>query len=315
MKVLVLLNEGAGTLAGMEPDAARQRIESAFASAGADAEVRFVDPKLLEQQAREASHQHELDAIVAGGGDGTINTIANAVAGGRRAFGVLPLGTHNHFAKDLAVPLDLEEAIAALSRGSVVDLPVGEVNGRMFLNFSAIGFHPAVVAEREQQQKQSGRNKWLAMAVALLRVFNRMPLHFVRLSSRGHEVAHATPSIIVCNNAYQMKAFGVEAASVPERGLLNVYVATKPGALSVLWLMIRAALGTVHAAKHFNSMALPEIKVDTRRRRPLRVSIDGEVTTMTPPLRYRIREKPLRVLKPAAQPQVQDASGLEIAPA
>jgi diacylglycerol kinase family enzyme len=299
MKVLVLLNEGAGTLRGMDAQAARQRIADGFALAGAAAEVRYVDPKHLAQHAREAT-QSDFDAVVAGGGDGTLNTVADVLSTtGRKAFGVLPLGTHNHFAKDLDMPLELDDAVRALATGRIIDLPVAEVNGKLFLNFSAIGIHPEIVADRERQQERRGRNKWLAMAIALFRALVRLPVHDVRLSSRGHDIAHRTPSVIVCNNPYQMRAFGVEAASVPDRGLLNVYVATRPRALSVLWLMIRAGLGTVHESRHFHAMALPELRVHTWRERRVKVSIDGEVTVMQPPLNYRIREKPLRVLVPA----------------
>src|SRR5688500_6423380 len=105
MKFLVLLNQSAGTLAGMQPQEAQQRIAGGFAAAGAQAEVRFIDMQWLEKHVHEAS-QSEFDAVIAGGGDGTLNSIANAIANsGRKAFGVLPLGTFNHFAKELGVPL------------------------------------------------------------------------------------------------------------------------------------------------------------------------------------------------------------------
>src|SRR5688572_10994008 len=130
MRVMVILNQAAGTLAasstGDEPD----RIRRGFEAAGVEADVRTVEGPKLEETARSAKAEG-FDAVIAGGGDGTLNTIANALAGGPVAFGVLPLGTHNHFAKELNVPLDLDAAVAALAGGSTADIDVGEVNGRI----------------------------------------------------------------------------------------------------------------------------------------------------------------------------------------
>lgn len=296
MKLLVLLNEQAGTLAGLDPSAAQDRITRGFADNGADAEVRRVDPARLVDHAREGMNTG-VDAIVAGGGDGTINSIANAIMNSRKAFGVLPLGTHNHFAKDLHVPTDLDAAVASLARGRIVDIPIAEVNGHAFLNFSAIGIHPQVVDERDAVRAKTDQSKLSAMFVALWRVFKNLPAHHVRLSSRGHTFARRTPSIIVCNNPYQMRAFGVEAASVPERGLLNVYVANYATRGNVLWLMAQALFGGLGRSRNFTAMALPEIRVETWHRK-IRVSVDGEVITMRPPLYYSIRPQPLRVLVP-----------------
>jgi diacylglycerol kinase family enzyme len=302
MRALVLLNEGAGTLAGLDSGAARERIGQGFADADVDAEVRFVDPAKLFDIARQASKGDEFNAIIAGGGDGTLNTVANAVAGGYKAFGVLPLGTHNHFAKDLNVPLDLDQAVAALARGKIIDLPVGEVNGTIFLNFSAIGLHPEIVIDREHQREHQGRGKWPAMTVAMLRKLRRPSVQKLTLSARGHTIARRSPSVIVCNNPHQMEVFGVKNASVPDRGLLNVYVTTGTKPLALFSLLARAAAGRINdRTPHLETFALPGVRIDSKRRW-LSVSIDGEVMDMRPPLHYRIRNRPLRVLAPSPPP-------------
>jgi len=303
MKAVVLLNEGAGTLAGLDVGDAQRQIARRFANAGAQADVRFVEPRYLRPIAQEAARGSDFDVIFAGGGDGTINTIANVVADSPKTFGVLPLGTHNHFAKDLKIPLDLDQAIAALVNGQVIDLPVAEVNGHVFLNFSAIGLHPEVVMDREAQREEKGRGKWPAMAVAMTRkLINKPAVHKLTLSARGHTIARRTPSVIVCNNPHQMEVFGVANASVPERGLLNVYIATRAKRRTLVWLMLRAAVNRIDDdTKHFESMALPDLRIDAKRR-VLPVSVDGEVTDMETPLTYRIREKPLRVMTPAPPP-------------
>ena len=297
MKLLVLLNSSAGTLANSPTQDEPQRIRRAFEAGGHSVEVRDVDGAKLEDVTREAL-KSDVDAIIAGGGDGTLNTIANVVAGSGKAYGVLPLGTHNHFAKDLGIPLELEPAIDALSRGQVIDLPVGEVNGRIFLNFSALGFHPELVRHRDAQRKALDRKKWTAMTVAFFRVFTRFPVIRVSLRTAERLMRRNTPSVIVCNNPHQMKVFGVESASISERGLLNIYVARSHRRLSMIWLFIRAMFNSLDQAKNFEAMALSEVTIDTHRH-SARVSIDGEVTDMRPPLRYKVRPTGLRVLVPA----------------
>ncbi|MEA2711292.1 MAG: hypothetical protein QOF78_3893 [Phycisphaerales bacterium] len=298
MKAVVLLNEGAGTLAGLDAHDAQMRIARGFADAGAEAEVRFIDPRYLRPIAAEAARGAQFDAIIAGGGDGTLNTVANAVANSSKAFGVLPLGTHNHFAKDLKIPIDLDEAIVALAPGKTIDLPVGDVNGQIFLNFSAIGLHPEVVMDREAQRAEKGRGKWRAMTLAMLRGLKSPPVHKLTLTARGHTIARRTPSLIVCNNPHQMEVFGVANASVPERGLLNVYLTTRAKRRTLVWLMFRAAAGAINEnTKHFETMALPEFRLDSKRR-TIAVSIDGEVMDLQTPLAYSIRERPLRVIVP-----------------
>lgn len=298
MKAVVLLNEGAGTLAGLDVTDAQQQIARGFADAGAQADVRFVEPRYLRAIAQEAARGRQFDAIFAGGGDGTINTIANVVADSDKSFGVLPLGTHNHFAKDLKIPLDLNEAIAALAQGRTIELPVAEVNGHLFLNFSAIGLHPEIVMDREAQREETGRGKWPAMAVAMIRKLKSPTTKRLTLSARGHTIARRTPSVIICNNPHQMEVFGVADASVPERGLLNVYIATRAKRRTLVWLMLRAAARAIDEdTKHFEAMALPELRIDSNRR-ILPVSVDGEVTDMPTPLIYNVRERPMKVIVP-----------------
>ena len=309
MKAVVLLNEGAGTLAGLDTNDAQLQIARGFVAAGAQADVRFVEPRHLKAIAAEAARGTEFDAIFAGGGDGTINTIANVVADSDKAFGVLPLGTHNHFAKDLKVPLDLDDAIAALARGNAVDLPVADVNGHLFLNFSAIGLHPEVIMDREAQREATGRGKWQAMTVAMWRGLKSPPVHKLTISARGHTIARRTPSVIICNNPHQMEVFGVADASVPERGLLNLYLATRAKRRTLVWLMFRAAAGRIdEKTKHFETMALPEFRIDSKRKL-LPVSVDGEVLDLQTPLVYRIREKPLKVIVPAAAAEEKADAG------
>lgn len=299
MRVLVILNPSAGTLADSTTGDEAARVAAGFEAAGVEAQVRNVAGAELADAARGARAEG-FDAVVAGGGDGTLNTIANALAGGSVAFGVLPLGTHNHFAKELNIPLDLDRAVAALARGSVVDLDVGEVNGRLFLNFSGLGLHPLLVKHRDAQRETRKRKKFFAMFLALLSVLRRLPVLRVRLRFGDTVVRRLTPSVIVCNNAHQMKVFGVEDVSSPDRGVLNVYLARATQWWGVVWLILRAAFRSLENARGFQSLVLPEFIIETRSRHA-RVSVDGEVTDLQTPLHYRVRRGGLKVIVPEGE--------------
>lgn len=164
--MIVFLNRGAKSGGDR-----RRRVEAALSLHGAACPVVEVDEgadlAALARQARDEGHR----TIVAGGGDGTLNAVARALVGTEVAFGVLPLGTYNHFAKDVGIPLGLEGAVEVLLRGKVHAIDVGEVNGHHFLNNSAIGLYPHLVELRERQRRLLGIGKRTAMTRAVLHTF------------------------------------------------------------------------------------------------------------------------------------------------
>ena len=137
------------------------------------------------------------EAVVAGGGDGTINAVASVLAGSGVAFGVLPLGTLNHFAKDLGIPLALDEAVRNVAEGKPMQVDVGQVNERIFLNNSSLGLYPDIVRDREKQQRRLGRGKWPAAAWATIAALRRYPFLSVRLTIDGAQHARSTPFVFI----------------------------------------------------------------------------------------------------------------------
>ena len=72
---------------------------------------------------------------------------------------MLPLGTLNHFARDLGIPTDVDEAAKLIAAGKDRRVDVAEMNERIFINNSAIGLYPLMVRDRDLQQKLLGRSK------------------------------------------------------------------------------------------------------------------------------------------------------------
>ncbi len=217
------MNDAAGTIAKLGGDSVTAQLKERLAHHGIDADVQPVPAKELTAIAKRVAASG-CDAVIAAGGDGTLNAVASGLLDTGVPFGVIPLGTHNHFAKDIGMPLDLADAIETLANGQPIDLPTGDVNGNLFLNFSAIGLHPRIVKHRDAQRVLD-RGKWPAMFVAIWRAMVSFPIIRVVLTAGDERRVQRTPSVIVCNNAHQMEVFGVERASFTDRRVLNTYVA------------------------------------------------------------------------------------------
>jgi diacylglycerol kinase family enzyme len=217
-------------------------------------------------------------------------------------MGILPLGTLNHFAKDLGIPMELDRAVGVIVAGHERRVDLGEVNGILFLNNSSIGIYPEVVAEREQIREEEGiASKWAAMARAAWNQLRRFPMITVTLRLPDETLRVTSPLVFVGNNRYAMKLFRMGRRAHLDRGELFLYVARHPSRLGFVGLVLRVLFGRLDPEKDFVSVGLPEVEVATTWRRSLRVALDGEVRRMSTPLRYRTRPGALRVLAPPVE--------------
>ena len=293
--VVVIVNGGAGQ---GHDEAAADDLRAKLKDAGLDAELVLADGG--EQMIATARRALEEGArlVAAGGGDGTINAVASVMVGSGVPFGVLPLGTLNHFAKDLGIPLDLGDAVRNLATGRPAQVDVGEVNGRIFLNNSSLGLYPDIVRDREKQQRRLGRGKWTAAAWAALAALRRYPFLSMRLTVKDETLARRTPFVFIGNNAYTMEGLSIGERARLDEGVLSLYVAQRPTRLGLLRFAFDALRGRLGEERDFDVLHAPEFDIDTHRKRLL-VATDGEVTAMNPPLRYRMRPGALTVLVPS----------------
>jgi diacylglycerol kinase family enzyme len=296
MKASVVLNAAAGLRPG-QVQAEAARIRELFARRGVPASVTSVHADQLVEAARAAAAS-DADVVVLGGGDGTVSAGANALAGTGRLMGVLPLGTLNHFARDLGVPTDLEEAVRTVAQGVPREVDVGEANGRVFVNNSSIGLYPLLVSLRDAWMEQKGMHKWLAMGRAALGTLRRFPVVRIALRMSEGGLLVTTPMVFIGNNRYDTRLFALGRRPAVDRGELWVYFARRAGRLAFLRLVARALVGRLDEARDFEGVGLPELVVEDRRRL-VHVAFDGEVCHVAPPVRYRIRPRALRVVVPA----------------
>ncbi len=293
--VEVIINAAAGSSADGERASA---VEAAFAACGVSAHVSVVRDGVEVTELVQRALSNGVRAVVAGGGDGTVGSVAGALVGTDMPFGVLPLGTLNHFAKDLGIPLELEAAAHNICEGHVASVDVGEVNGQVFVNNSSLGLYPRIVRRRERLQAREGSGKWSAFLRASLAVLRRYPFLNVRLDADGRRITRKTPFVFVGNNEYRMESLQMGGRQRLDAGRLSLYVAHRTGRLGLLRLALSALFGRLQQARDFDSLDAEEIWVETRRPRRLPVATDGEVNVMTSPLHYRVRPGALKVIVP-----------------
>ena len=235
--------------------------------------------------------------VVAGGGDGTVNAVAGALVGTDTALGILPMGTLNHFAKDLGIPLSLEAAVRNIFTGQVTKVDVGEVDGRIFVNNSGVGLYPHLVRQREEQQRH-GHVKWVAFVLAIGSVLRRYARLRVRLHmDEAEALVRVTPFLFVGNNRYEIAGLEIGRRTRLDSGRLWVCMPHRIGRRNLVAMALRALMGRV-SDHELNAFEVEEIWVQAGTKW-VNVSTDGEVTFMNAPLHYRIRPRALGVVVPA----------------
>lgn len=289
MNAHILINRGGGSVGE------RQTIEEALERAGLDCDIQWLEGAEIPRAA-EAAVAAGAERVVAGGGDGTISCVAGALAGSRCKLGVLPLGTLNHFARDLGIPLDLEEAAKLIVGGTARAVDVAEVNGRVFINNSAIGLYPLMVLDRESQQRRFGRGKRPAMIVAALRTLVRFHHRRLTLTVNDERTGRVdTPLLFVGNNDYRIDLGAPGKRESLDDGELCVFVLRKKTRRGLIAATIRALLNRSRDDDMVRLDGVKTLRVASARS-DLTISLDGETVSLAPPLEYRIRPKALTVI-------------------
>lgn len=297
MRVYALINPGAGT-AEKSSDLA-ERLEALFKSHGIEAELNLVTGPALPaaaQAARQRAKRGEIDAVLAGGGDGSLSAVAAILAGTDIPMGVLPLGTRNHFARDLGLPLDLDAAVAVIARAKATAIDVAEVNGRVFINNSSIGAYPFMVLDRDRRRNTHGLAKWSAMVLAAIRTLWKFPRRRLLTVVEGRHESHRTPCVFIGNNEYSLSLPALGGRPRLDCGELWISVVKPKNRLALLWLGFCAAIGRTDLADDLVTERAAAVEIRSRTSR-LPVALDGEVEIMRPPLRYCSRPKALQVFR------------------
>jgi diacylglycerol kinase family enzyme len=295
MRVAVVLNTSAGSLLGRHE--AEEEVARHLATAGLEAVLVPDNPGGLLARLDDAV-AHGADAVVVGGGDGTIAAAAGRLQGSGTALGILPLGTMNMLAKDLGIPLELEAAADALGRGTIRDIDVAEVNGHVYLCNSVIGSPSWLGRHRERHRGKASLRTRLAFGLAALRAaWHHRPMRLMVEVDGGRRVRLWTRALAVANNRYAEGFNLMMARPRLDRGELALYVARRYGIWWWVRLMLGMFLGSWRGSRLVHERIAREVVIRSPRQ-AIRVMSDGEAMVLSPPLHYRIHPGALKVIVP-----------------
>jgi diacylglycerol kinase family enzyme len=297
----VVLNARSGSRdAGGERDA----ISAVFVGAGQRHEFLLIeDPAHLPQLARRAAElarDHE-GAVVAAGGDGTINAVVQAALPERRPFGIIPQGTFNYSCRAHGIPLDSREAATALLSPVLKPVQVGLVNGHVFLVNASLGLYPELLEDREAFKKHLGRRRSVAALAALSTLLHEHRQLALDIVHDGQGESLVTPSLFIGNNALQLDQAGLPEAEALERRRLAAVVLAPVSPAGLLRLAVRGAFGKLADAAEVRSFDFKRLRVARGRgfgRNRLKVATDGEIVWMNAPLEFSVAGQPLYLMTP-----------------
>jgi diacylglycerol kinase family enzyme len=302
----ILLNGRSGT-ANTDADALKAKLEAA----GYTAEIDANQDNAFANRLR-AARRSRADILVAAGGDGTATALAEVAAETDRPLAILPMGTANLLAKDLALPLDHDAWIAALPGFAERRIDLGRVNDRVFLHKVVVGFVPAIAAGREKIRGETA----LTARIAFLSYAARRILRSKRIAlelTRDNEPPHIdrVQAVAISNNSYD-EAFGaVFSRSALDAGHLGIYKLHSVTLMKAIGLAAGVVMGRWQDDAALTIETAEQVVIRSRHKL-LKVMLDGEVENMQSPLNFRIEKQALRVLAPpvaeaVAEPAEQDA--------
>ncbi len=295
-RIGAVINPNAGTLA---PAAAKERLRELRAQLEARVAPGWLAIVPGPQVGTEIERLKDLGAevIVVGGGDGTLSTAAQLLMDTPIALAVLGLGTRNHFARDLGVPLEPVAAIGLLDRMQVHAVDLGEVNGHVFINNAALGPYPRLVAERERTMRARGWHKWQANIAAMLILLRRIRQMKLVIEQDRQRTTYRTPFVFVGNNEYTGAIMADSKRASLSDGLLWFCTARAHGRWALVRMAWQLGAGGIDRIEDLDAQRLEAVTVHTRRPQAV-VAIDGENRRLDTPLRFRIRRQSLRVVGP-----------------
>jgi diacylglycerol kinase family enzyme len=308
-QLLFVINAASGR---HDADATRQVIETALLAAGRTGELLFARPDELARVARQAAltATERRTAVIAVGGDGTINSVAQAAHVQGCVMGVMPQGTFNYFARTHGIPTDPAEAAQALLRSEPVAVQVGLINEQVFLVNASVGLYPQLLEDRETYKARFGRSRLVAFGSALVTLMGRHRQLRLRIELGPNTREITTPTLFVGNNRLQLEQVGLAEAPALDEGCIAAVMLRPTGALTMLWLMLRGSLGTLGEADTVESFKFHRMLVKHRPAwggHTVKVAFDGEVSRMPMPLDFRVSPNPLYLLKSTTEAGVSDA--------
>ncbi|HWV00094.1 MAG TPA: diacylglycerol kinase family protein [Devosia sp.] len=247
----------------------------------------------------------DAEVLVSAGGDGTATALAGALVGSGKTLAVLPLGSANLLARDLKIPLDLDQAIAGLDGMRPIRIDVGAVNGRTFVHKVVVGVIPSIAAAREKVRGIHDIGVVLRFAQYFIHRVGNARRTAVSITSRDTEDRiERVHAVAVANNAYQQGFGKIFSRERLDSGTLTLYVLRRLTVGDVLRLSAEMIAGRWQDDDALSIETVRSVTINAKKP-TIAAMIDGEVELLETPLRFKVRPLALSVL--AVPPAVETA--------
>lgn len=281
-----------------------ERVARAFAERG------WPKPRLVMTtpddggtEVAKAAVESGADLVVACGGDGTVNAVAQALCGTQVVLGILPLGTGNLLAGQLGIPGALEDAIAALLHGSDRRIDLGAADGRVFVGMAGLGLDAAMITDASERLK--ARVGWPAYVPSILRHL-RDQGERVTLRVDGRRVRHRHVKALIIGNIGRLHGgINLMPQAAPDDGVLDVVVLEPYGRLSG-WLEVLLRLLLRRDGPRISRYQAKQ--VEARVRRAVQLELDGDPYRTAKVLSVQVKPGALLVRTPQSQQQPAESS-------
>ncbi len=290
----------------INPGAGNADEASAALEAAGGIEVRKTEPANLSEAITRALDGGARRIIIAGG-DGSVAGAASVVAGTDVSLGIVPAGTLNHLAKDLGIPLDLEEAARLAVAGDVITVDVARAGERLFINTSSLGAYVVFVRTRERLEPRLGY--WIASFVASVRLLFTLRLFTVEIEVEGEKRRYRTPLVFVGVGERELKLPKVGGrVEGGGRGLHVLIVQGRTGARLFALALAAAARGleSVSRGPSIDAFLVDRCSIELPRRTG-RIAVDGEIVEVQGRVEYALWRDALRVVAPPATSLEKDS--------
>tara|TARA_R110002051_G_scaffold186292_1_gene255736 strand:+ start:122976 stop:123923 length:948 start_codon:yes stop_codon:yes gene_type:complete len=246
--------------------------------------------------------------VVAVGGDGTLNAVSQVVLGSGVPFGILPQGTFNYFGRCYGISQNTEIAARCLVDAKIQPVNVGLLNDKVFLVNASLGLYPQLLEDREAYKQRFGRSRLVALWSALVTLFKAHRQLKVQIDYEGKQRALRTPTIVVDNNALQLKHMGLNETKELQHNYLVALTSKPLSTLSLYGLLLRGLMSRLGEDQNLISFGFHTMTVRLGRgRKRTKVAMDGEISYMHSPLVFKVAEHQLALLV-ARNPELRETA-------
>lgn len=304
MKIKAVLNRDGGTFKTTDMQAYCETATRTFAEKGHELVCAVVPGAEIVEALEAASKENGVEALLAGGGDGTISTAAAIAWKAELPLGIIPAGTMNLFARSLKLPLDIWKVLDVLADSEVASVDIATANGRPFVHQFSAGLHARMVRMRNQMNFGSRLGKIRASTSAAFGVMLDPPRFEVvfDIDGDGRSDERLISAISVSNNPLGNNSLFF--ADRVDTGKLGVYLADPLEPTGVGKLAFDILRGKFKENEAVTASTAQKVHLHfPKHRKGAACVLDGELLRMPADVELNIHPGELKVLVAPPQPE------------